>query len=186
MQDEKIVELYWERNESAVKETQDKYGKYLLKIAYNILSDRCDSEESVNDTYLAAWNSMPPQKPGSLSAYLAKLTRRISIDILRKRNRDKRVPSEYCISMSELEESLSAGNTTEEDIEINLLADALNNFLRELPENSRDLFIGRYYFSDSLKEVSRYCGMSESNAKITLFRVRQNLKIYLEKEGFKL
>ena len=186
MQDERIVELYWERSESAIKETQEKYGKYLFKIAYNILSNQEDSEESVNDTYLAAWNSIPPQKPIGLSSYLAKLTRRISIDVFRKRNREKRIASEYVVSIYELEESLSAGNATESDVEVDLLATAINGFLRELPELSRNLFIGRYYFSDPLKEVSRYCGVSESKAKSTLFRVRQNLRIHLEKEGFKL
>ncbi|MBQ8896295.1 MAG: RNA polymerase sigma factor [Clostridia bacterium] len=186
MQDEKIVELYWERNESALKETQDKYGKYLFKIAYNILSDNQDSEESVNDTYLAAWNSIPPQRPLTLSVYLAKLTRRIAIDIFRKRNRDKRIPSEYVVSMNELEGCLSVGNSTEQEIEVRHLAGVINDFLKELPETSRNLFIGRYYFSDSLKEVSRYCGVSESKAKTLLFRTRQKLKIHLEKEGYKL
>ena len=186
MQDEKIVELYWDRNEAAIRETQDKYSKYLHKIAYNILSDQEDCKESVNDTYLAAWNSIPPQKPNVLSAYLAKLTRRISIDMLRKRNREKRIPSEYSVSLNELDTDISSGNTTEADFEITLLANVINNFLRELPENARNLFVGRYYFCDSLKDVSRYCGVSESKAKNTLFRVRQNLKKHLEKEGFKL
>ena len=186
MQDEKIVELYWERNESALKETQDKYGKYLFKIAYNILSDNQDSEESVNDTYLAAWNSIPPQKPFALSSYLAKLTRRISIDILRKRTRDKRVPSEYTVSMEELENSLSVGDLTEHEVEVRYLAKLINDFLKTLPESECNLFIGRYYFSDSLKEVSRYCNISEAKAKMVLFRTRQKLKTYLEKEGYKL
>lgn len=186
MQDEKIVELYWQRNESAINETQEKYGRYLFKIAYNILSDNEDSEESVNDTYLAAWDSMPPQKPAVLSTYLAKLARRISIDIFRKRNRDKRVPSEYMLSLMELQDCISAGNTTEEEVELRVLANAINEFLKALPDTARDLFIGRYYFCDSLKEVSRYCGVSESKAKNVLFRTREKLKIHLAKEGFKL
>ncbi len=186
MQDEKIIELYWQRNESALKETQDKYSRYLFKIAYNILANEQDSEESVNDTYLAAWNSIPPQKPSSLSAYLAKLTRRISIDIFRKRNRDKRVPSEYIVSVEELENSLSIGDSTQQEVEVRHLAKLINDFLGKLPETARNLFIGRYYFSDSLKEVSRYCGVSESKAKTVLFRTRQKLKTYLEKEGYKL
>lgn len=104
MQDEKIVALYWERNETAIHETEQKYGRYLTKIAYNVLADLEDSKESVNDTYLSAWNSMPPHKPEILSTYLAKITRRISIDIYRKKNRKKRQPSEYALSLEELEE----------------------------------------------------------------------------------
>ncbi len=186
MQDEKIIELYWQRDESALKETQEKYSRYLFKIAYNILSNEQDCEESVNDTYLAAWNSIPPQKPSSLSAYLTKLTRRISIDIFRKRNREKRVPSEYIVSLEELENSLSMGDSTAQEAEVRNLARLINDFLKTLPEAECNLFIGRYYFSDSLKEVSRYCNMSEGKAKTVLFRTRQKLKTYLEKEGYNL
>lgn len=186
MQDEKIIELFWERNDNAIKETQDKYGNYLYKIAFNVLSDAEDSKESVNDTYLAAWDSIPPQNPSALSSYLAKLTRRISIDILRKRTREKRVPSEYIVSMEELEYTLVSGDSVEQEADVNHLAELINGFLKELPETARNLFIGRYYFSDSLKEVSRYCGVSESKAKSLLFRTRQKLKTYLEKEGYYL
>ena len=101
MNDEQIVSLYWDRDESAIRETEEKYDRYLTKIAYNILNNPEDSRESVNDTYLAAWNSMPPHRPSVLSAYLAKLTRRISIDLFRYRTRDKRLGSEYAISLSE-------------------------------------------------------------------------------------
>lgn len=117
MQDEKIVVLYWERNESAIYETEQKYGRYLMKIAYNILADMEDSKESVNDTYLGAWNSMPPHKPEILSTYLVKITRRISIDIFRKRNRKKRQISEYTISLEELGDCVSAGDTTEQEVD---------------------------------------------------------------------
>lgn len=184
MQDEKIVELYWERKETAVKETQKKYDRYLTKIAYNILADFEDSREGVNDTYLAAWNSIPPHKPNILSTYLGKLTRRISIDIFRRRNRHKRKSSEYILSLAELEECVSGGNTPEEVVEVQLLADAINTFLSTLSEETRNLFIGRYYFMDSLREVAEHCDMTESRAKNILFRTRCSLKVYLEKEGF--
>ena len=143
-----------------------------------------DSRESVNDTYLAAWDSMPPHRPSVLSAYLAKLTRRISIDCFRCRTRDKRLPSEYAISLTELEDCLSGGNTTEEAVNVKLLADAIGIYLRLLPENARTAFIGRYYFLDPLKEVAAYCGMSESKAKSLLYRTRLGLKEYLKKEGY--
>ena len=184
MEDAQIVCLYWDRNETAIRETENKYDRYLTKIAYNILFDMEDSRESVNDTYLAAWNSMPPHKPSVLSAYLAKLTRRISIDCFRCRTRDKRLPSEYAISLTELEDCLSGGNTTEEAVNVKLLADAIGIYLRLLPENARTAFIGRYYFLDPLKEDAAYCGMSESKAKSLLYRTRLGLKEYLKKEGY--
>lgn len=184
MQDEKIVELYWERNENAIKETQEKYDRYLTKIAYNVLADFEDSREGVNETYFAAWNSMPPHKPNILSTYLGKLTRRISIDIFRKRTRNKRIPSEYIVSLSELGDSISGADTPEEVLEMKLLTEAINTFLSQLPENARNLFVGRYYFMDPLREAARYCGISESKAKSMLYRTRCSLKEYLEKEGF--
>lgn len=186
MRDEKIVDLYWERNEQAIKHTDEKYGKYLTKIAFNILADTEDSKESVNDTYLAAWNSMPPQRPTALSAYLGKITRQISIDIFRKRNREKRKGSEYAVSYDEISEVLSAGDMTEEQVRTKLLGEAINKFLQDQPKEVRNLFIGRYYFLDPLREAARYCGMSEGKAKSILYRTRILLKEYLQKEGFEI
>lgn len=184
MEDEQIVSLYWDRDEAAIRETQIKYERYLTKIAYNILNNTDDSRESVNDTYLAAWNSMPPHRPSILSTYLAKLTRRISIDCFRSRTRDKRMASEYAISLSELDDCVSGGNTTEETVNVKLLADTIGIYLRLQSEEARTAFIGRYYFLDSIKEVAAHCGMSESKAKSLLYRTRTGLKEYLEKEGF--
>lgn len=184
MEDEQIVSLYWQRNESAIRETEVKYSRYLTKIAYNILSDLEDSRESVNDTYLAAWNSIPPHRPGVLSTYLAKITRRISIDRFRYRTRDKRRASEYEISLSELGDCVSGGNTTEEAVNVKLLADAIGIFLRLQSEEARNVFIGRYYFLDSVKDVAAYCGITESKCKTVLHRTRLALKEYLIKEGF--
>jgi len=186
MDDEQIVSLYWEREESAISETERKYDRYLTKIAYNILYDREDSRESVNDTYLAAWESMPPHRPSVLSAYLAKLTRRISIDRFRLKTRQKRIPSEYMISLSELDECVSGGNPTEEIINVKLLSDAIGVFLRTQSPEVRTAFLGRYYFLDSVKEVAAYCGMTESKCKTLLHRTRLGLKEYLRKEGFEL
>lgn len=184
MDDAKIVSLYWERDEAAIRETEMKYGNYLHKIAFNILNNTEDSLESVNDTYLAAWNSMPPHRPSVLSAYLAKLARRISIDLFRYRTRDKRMGSEYALSLTELEDCLSEGDTTEETVNGKLLADAIGIYLRLLPETTRRAFLGRYYFLDPVKEVAGYCGMSESKCKSLLYRTRLGLKDYLQKEGY--
>ena len=184
MEDEKIVSLYWQRSESAIRETEIKYDRYLTKIAQNILDNLEDSRESVNDTYLAAWNSMPPHRPAILSTYLGKITRRLSIDCFRTRNRDKRKGSQYALSLEELGDCVSAGNTTEDIINVRLLADTIGIFLRLQPEDARNAFIGRYYYLDSLKEVAAYCGMTESRCKMLLYRTRIALKEYLEKEGF--
>ena len=186
MQDEKIVELYWQRDESAIRETQEKYETYLYKIAYNILSDEEDRSESVNDTYLAAWNSMPPHRPNVLSTYLGKLTRRISIDIFRKRNRVKRQCSEYALSLTELEDCISSNDSPEKDYEAQVLGEVINAFLRTLSNDARNVFIGRYYFLDSVKDVANYCGISEAKAKTLLHRTRNSLREYLIKEGYEL
>ena len=184
MEDEKIVSLYWDRDERAIRETEAKYDRYLTKIAYNILNDMDDSRESVNDTYLAAWDSMPPHRPSVLSAYLAKITRRISIDCFRYRTRNKRMASEYAVSLSELGDCVSGGNTTEEIVNVKLLADSIGIYLRLQSEEARTAFIGRYYFLDPIKEVAAYCGISESKTKSLLHRTRIGLKEYLQKEGF--
>ena len=186
MTDEKIVQLYWKRDESAVAETQSKYGRYLTKIAYNILTDMEDSLESVNDTYLYAWKSIPPHKPTVLSTYLAKITRRVSIDILRKKSREKRIPSEYTFSLSELDDCIPSSSAVEQQIEAEELGKVINAYLKSISVEARRLFISRYFYLDSLKDVATYCGMSEAKAKSMLYRTRCGLKTYLEQEGYTL
>ena len=186
MKDEEIVALYWERSEDAIRETAAKYRAYLSRIAVQILNDPEDSEECVSDTYLAAWNSMPEHRPAVLSTYLGKITRQISIDLFRRKNSQKRCASEYALSLSELEDCFSSGETPEQELDGKLLDRAINTFLRTLPENARRVFIGRYYFFDPVKNVAAYCGVSESNAKSMLFRTRQKLREYLRKEGFEV
>ena len=184
MTDEKIVDLYWQRDESAVSETQAKYGRYLTKIAYNILTDMEDSLESVNDTYMYAWKAMPPHRPAILSTFLAKITRRAAIDIVRKKSRDKRIPSEYTFSLSELEECISDQRTVEQKIEAEELGNLIKKYFKTISPEARQLFIGRYFFLDPLKEVARYCGMSEAKAKSMLYRTRCGLREYLNQEGY--
>lgn len=184
MKDEEIVSLYWQRSQCAITETQKKYHAYLTKIAYNILFDMEDCRESVNDTYLGAWNSMPPHKPKCLSAYLAKLTRRISIDSYRRRTREKRGGSEYALSLNELEDCIPDGNRTTEEADLHILARHINTYLRTLPPQQRNVFIGRYFYADSLQEVAAYYRMSIPKTKSMLHRTRQGLKTYLTKEGY--
>ena len=184
MQDDKIVALYWQRDEAAIRETEKKYGHYLLKIAHNILFDWEDSKESVNDTYLKAWNSIPPHRPAVLPSYLGKITRELSIDLFRTKRRVKRQPSEYVLSLSELGECISGSNTTEQGVDVHLLADAIGTYLRTISKEARTTFVERYYYMDSIKEIAAWHRISESKTKSMLYRTRQGLKEYLTQEGF--
>lgn len=186
MQDRQIVDLYWDRNEEAILQTQQKYSAYLSKIAYNILSDYEDSRECVNDTYLKAWNSMPTHRPEVLSTYLGKIVRQLSIDVFRKKHSAKRYASQYALSLEEMSDCVSDGGTPQQALDAKLLDEAMDHFLRGLSKEERNTFIGRYYYFDSLKDVAAYCGMSQSKAKSMLYRTRRKLKEYLVKEGFDL
>ena len=182
MDDSRIVSLYWQRSEEAIEQTEKKYGQYLTTIAYNILTDREDSQESVNDTYLAAWDSIPPHKPQVLSAYLGKLTRRISIDRFRKRTSEKRGGGEYALSLEELDPYIGR-NTTEEALDVQALSHAIAAFLQTITPEARNVFLCRYYYLDPVKKIAGYCGITESKTKILLHRTRQALWEYLQKEG---
>ncbi|MCI9155353.1 MAG: RNA polymerase sigma factor [Lawsonibacter sp.] len=184
MEDHEIVALYWNRDEEAIAQTQRQYGGYLYKIAWQVLAGRPDSEEIVNDTYLKAWNSIPPHRPGVLRTYLGKITRQLSIDRLRGRGREKRRGSEYALSLSELEECVSAGDTTQEQVDLRLLAESIEDFLATLPPESRTAFVGRYYYLDPIRDIAGYQGMSQSKVKSLLYRTRQGLRHHLEQEGF--
>ncbi len=184
MEDAKIVQLYFDRNEAALSETQSKYGKYLLKIANNILYNNEDSEECVNDTYLSAWNAIPPHRPEVLSLFLGKLTRGHAIDEYRRSHAGKRIPSEYTTSIDELEECIPGTSDVEANLEAKRLGEVISSFLRDQSDEARNLFVGRYFYADSLKDVAAYYGMSEAKAKMILFRTRQKLKEFLETEGF--
>ena len=184
MEDSGILALYWQRQPAALEQTERKYGSLLMGVAYNVLASREDSEESVNDTYLAAWNAIPPHRPDSLAAFLCKLTRRIAIDLLRKRESLKRGGSQYNLSLSELSACLPGGEDTESAVDGKLLAAAITEFVKGLPEKNRRVFLGRYYFLDSVQEVAGYCGMTQANVKTILHRTRLALREYLEQEGF--
>mgnify|MGYP003300513719 CR=1 FL=1 len=186
MKDQEIVGLYWDRNEDAIHRTQMKYGAYLSKVSYNILADLEDSKECVNDTYLAAWNSMPTNRPNNLGTYLGKITRQISIDVFRKKHREKRYASEFAISLDELGDTFSNGATPDQELDAKLLDDTINRFVCALPELTQRAFVGRYYFFDSLEDIASDCGSTEGKGKVLLFRTRQKLKLYLKKEGFEV
>ena len=186
MDDLKIIELFFDRKEYAIAETEIKYGRYLSKIAYNILFDTEDSEECVNDTYMKAWNTIPPQKPNILRTFLGKITRRLAIDIFRKKHAEKRGNSEYAISLSELDECIPDKYSAETEFEQKELSESINIFLTSLSKENRDIFVCRYFYSDSIKEIASFFGTSESKIKSSLFRSRKILKDQLLKEGFYL
>lgn len=184
MEDARIVDLYWARSEAAINETASKYGRYCYTIAHNILSNPEDADESVNDTYLDAWNSMPPHRPAVLSSYLGKITRRISIDRWRYRNADKRGAGEVPLALDELSDCIPSADSMEQRIEEKELTKAVNAFLSTLSAIERDIFISRYWFLFPLKRISAKLEISESKVKTTLFFTRKKLTAYLHKEGF--
>ena len=186
MEDHKIIELFFERNENAISETERKYGRYLSKIAYNILFDFEDSKECVNDTYMKTWNSIPPQQPKFLSVFLGKITRNLAIDVFRRKHAEKRGNSEYALSLSELDECIPDKFSAENKFEQNELSESINRFLASLSKENHDIFLCRYFYSDSIKEIASFFGTSESKIKSSLFRSRKALKEHLEKEGFYL
>lgn len=183
MDDQSIVELYWKRSETAISETAVKYGGYCYHIAYNILTNREDAEESVSDTYLAAWNTIPPRRPGLLSTYLGKLTRHLSIDRWRQLSAAKRGGGEVALALDELSECIAGGGSPEESLNRKVLCRVLNAFLEQLPETERRLFLRRYWYLDSTGEMAQRFGFSESKVKSMLHRIRGRLKRELEKEG---
>ena len=184
MEDNRIVDLYWQRNERAISETAAKYGKYLHSISFQILQNAEDAEECVNDTYNDAWQSMPPHRPSILSTFLGKITRRISIDLWRKNSAEKRGGSEIALALDELEECVAGTDDVETEVERRELQRKLNAFLLRLPRVDRQVFMCRYWYMDSISEIAIQFDYSESKIKSMLYRTRNKLRAMLEKEGY--
>ena len=183
MDDAKIVEMYWERNEEAVSHTAKKYTSYCMQIARNILSSEPDCEECTNDTFLRAWESIPPHRPLSLATFLGKITRNLAIDRFRALSRDKRGGGEFALSLEELDEcipDLAPDGTPAEEGEISR---SINAFLHRQPETVRRVFVCRYFYSESLSDIAQRFGMSESRVKSMLHRTRIHLKAHLDSDG---
>ena len=181
MEDHRIVDLYWERSESALSETSNKYGKMLNGISYSLLSSKEDAEECVNDTYLEAWQKMPTDRPSYLGAYLAKIVRFISIDRFRAAHRQKR--GRAVELTDELCECIPSGMTPSEELENHRIAALINDFLSDLDEEKRMIFVRRYFYSDGISDISDKMSISVPKVKTTLHRLRTELREYLEKEG---
>ena len=186
MEDAAIVELYWQRQERAIAETKTKYGTYCHAIARRILNDALDAEECVNDTYLGAWNAMPPHRPASLGTFLGKITRNLSLKRWRARSAAKRGSGEVALSLDELQECAGSRNDVEEQVEAEELARMIDTFLADLPADDRRMFVCRYWYFDAVGEIAERFGFTQSKVKMSLKRTRDKLATYLEKEGVNL
>ena len=184
MDDKGIVSLYWARNEQAITESSEKYGAYLSKVAYNILRDRPDAEECVNDTWLKAWNAMPPHKPSVLSAFLGKITRNLSFDLYKRKRRDKRGGENIDLVLDELAEVVSGRDDTEESAILGELKKDIGNFVASLPEKKRYMFILRYFYAEGIGEIAERFNMSKDSVSVNLNRIRVKLKTYLTDRGY--
>lgn len=182
MDDTAIIDLYWARSEEAIIQTDKKYGSLCRSLAFNILSDRQDSEECVNDTWHRAWDTMPPQHPNSLRAYLGRIVRNLSISRLRARTAQKRGGG-LDLLLSELGDCLPAPQTVEQELEAQDLANAISRWLHGLPRYERTLFVRRYWYADAVKTLAGERGLSPNQMAKRLLRLRESLRTYLEQEG---
>lgn len=183
MEDDSIVNLYWVRSENAISETSKKYGNYCYSIAYNILGNVEDADESVNDTYLDAWNNIPPHRPSILSTFLGKITRRISIDKWRGRTAEKRGGGEIVLVLDELSDCIPSNQSVEHEVEVAELSQLIDNFVMSLPPMERRVFICRYWYLDPIADIAQRFGFSQSKVKMMLHRQRKNLLNRLEREA---
>ncbi len=184
MQDHDIIALYYARNEQAIKESANKYGNYCTSIAFNILLNMQDAEECVNDTWLRAWNSIPPARPDYLQLYLGGITRHLSLDRYRTLHREKRGGGELVLALDEMQELASPDTDVRTQAEEQAFYELLNDFLRALPERDRKIFIRRYYYVDSIPSIAKRYALTRANVKKILSRTREKLREYLTKEGY--
>ena len=179
MEDSQIIDLYWARLEQAIQETDTKYGGYCRAIAHNILKSMEDSEECVSDTWLRAWNAMPPQRPSVLSAFLGRITRNLSLD----RCKAARGGSSFPAALDELSECVPAGGSVEQTMDERELGQAIDRFLRTIPEKQCSLFLRRYWYAESISQIAERYSLKENTVKSILFRTREQLRKFLQKEG---
>ena len=184
MEDFEIIELYWQRDERALTESEGKYGRLCQSIALRLLNSFEDSEECVSDTWLRAWNTIPPHKPTKLGAFLAKITRELAIDRYRRRKAEKRGASQYALSLEELSECIPGGETPDEALDSKVLAQHIGAYLATLKPMVRQAFVDRYFFALSLQEIADKQDATLSWVKTALHRARVGLREHLEKEGY--
>lgn len=184
MEDSRIIELFFQRNEQAIRETAVKYGPYCMQISKNILSNPHDCEENVNDTYLQTWNSIPPQRPNALKAYLAKITRNLALNRFNADHAQKRGNGEFCLSLEELGDCTPSTVSVENGVQMAELSKSISRFLRSEPPEARKVFVCRYFYSESIADISRRFACSDSKVKSMLLRSRNRLKKHLTEEGY--
>ena len=184
MEDSQIVELYWQKNADAISETSSKYGAYCFTIANQILCSKEDSEECVNDTWLHAWNAMPPQRPNVLRMFLAKITRNLSVNRFKARGAEKRGGGEIDPVLDELADCLGGGTDVEAAYEVKELERCIQRFVRGLPERDGNVFVRRYFFTEPAAAIAERYGLTENNVMVILSRTRKKLKLKLVKEGY--
>jgi len=185
IEDKKIVDLYWERDENAIKETSLKYGRLCAYIAGNILSSREDSEECINDTYLAVWNAIPKKRPDKFSVFISRITRNLALKKYEYLSAAKRSPAAVT-SLDELADCVSGTDDVESEIEVKYIQRAIGNFLWQQTDEKRNIFIRRYWYFDSVESICKSTGFTQSKVKSILYEMRQKLRKYLEREGFGL
>lgn len=183
MEDKEIVELFWSRSEDAIQEVAKKYEKYCYYIAYGILRSHEDAKECVNDTYYQVWNTIPPQRPSRLSTFMGKITRNLALNRWEYHNAEKRGRGEIPLVLEELQECIPNGNPVEEIVDRIHLEEVFNDFLAGLSKKKRMIFLRRYWYLSSIKEIATDFGMSESKVKMMLLRLRKDFRDFLEKEG---
>ena len=184
MEDCQIIELYRQKNTDAISATAGKYGAYCFAIADNILHSAEDAEECVNDTWLRAWNAIPPQRPGVLRLFLARITRNLAFDRYQARAAEKRGGGETALVLDELEECLGAGTDTEAAFEAEELRRCIRRFVEALPEREGNVLVRRYFFAEPVADIAKRYGLTENNVAVMLSRTRKKLKTYLAKEGY--
>ena len=184
MEDEKIIDLFFERSEQGIRELDNKYGKIFYSLSYNIVNNRQDAEECVNDAYLGAWNAMPPVRPNPLLSYILKIVRNISLNIYWRKKAVKR-GGHYTVALEEIEGCIADQKTVEEEMEVQELAHIIEEFLDTLTVENRVIFMRRYWFADSCKDIAEFMGLSEKNISVRLTRIRRKMRQYLmEREVF--
>ncbi len=186
MEDTAIIDLYFARNEEAITRTEEKYGCYCSRIAKGILRDPEDARETLSDTWLAAWNAIPPQIPRRLAAFLGKITRRIAINRLNAQTAAKRGGGELLLALEELQLCVPSGDSPEQALEEKELSALIREFVGRLPQAQRRVFLLRYWYIEPVKSIAQRMGYSESKVKSMLWRIRKELKAQLEKEGYRL
>jgi len=185
MEDEKIIALYWDRNEDAIRETSSKYGRLFFRIAANLLRSREDREECVNDTYLGLWNSIPKERPSAFSVFACRITRNLALKKFEYLSAAKRNPEAVC-SFAELADCISGRESVENEAEARRIEQLIDGFLLQLGEEKRNIFLRRYWYFDSIDEICRRTGYGKSKIKSMLLRIRQKLREHLEREGVEL